>query len=71
MIQLARNGGKRNRISAGQRDGGDILREQLESVEERGYDSGRKVRQVFRLQWKTYFITLFPSDGKFVKIYIC
>lgn len=58
-IVLAWNGGKRNRISAGQRDRGDISRRQLESVGERGCDLGRKVmcRQGFSLQSETYFIT--------------
>lgn len=70
MMRSAWNCVKRNRISARQRDRGDILREQLESVEERGYDSGRKVmcRQVFSLQWKTYFFTLRARVGKLLKL---
>lgn len=43
MILLVWNGRGRNRVIAEQRDRRDILIEQLESVLERGYDSGRKV----------------------------
>lgn len=68
------NGGKRNKTSGGQRDRGDIWREQLESVEERGYDSGRKV--MCSPSWDKFsafsgrhtLSLLSPSDRKFVEL---